>query len=113
MHLIMTNMLTYYNLSLNNDGDAVITAPSSIRSRYTELFNRNYIDAEFGKDFGIGEVILRYKKRYGIFIGLFLMLLIVYASSLFVWNMDQCHDREEVRRPLQLEIRRYQPLEGG
>ena len=61
MHVIMTNSLVYYNLSFDKNGDAIITVPASMRKQYIWLFKENYIEADFGKDFGLGEIILRYK----------------------------------------------------
>ncbi len=87
LDIILINSLDYHKLNFEKNGDAVLTVPSSLRDVYKSLFDSYCIESRFSKDFGIGEILYRYKKRYGIFIGLFLMILIVYASSLFVWDI--------------------------
>lgn len=87
LDIILVNSLDYHKLNFEKNGDAVLTVPSSLRDVYKSLFDSYCIESRFSKDFGIGEILYRYKKRYGIFIGLFLMISIIYASSLFVWDI--------------------------
>ena len=50
---------------------------SEFDAQYEELWSR-----------GFPKLISRYKKRYGMYIGIFLFFLIVYASTMFVWRID-------------------------
>ena len=62
MHVIMTNSLVYYNLSFDKNGDAIITAPSTMRKQYIELFNQNFIDADFSNDLELVKYLRGIKK---------------------------------------------------
>ena len=88
LDIILSNNLSYEGISFTDDGSAIIIVHSSLKKTFINLFDKNSIGIEKISEFGIGSYITIYKKRWSIIIGLFLMILCVHISSLFVWRID-------------------------
>ena len=86
--LILNHSLSYETFKFKNNGDAIITVSSDLRDKYLNLFDQYGIEAHFGTNYGLGALINKYKRRYGILVGIILMLLTVHFSSRFVWDIN-------------------------
>lgn len=85
--IILEKSLSYESFSFNVNGEGVFIVSVKNKERFAQEFEKNDIIATFSDNYGLGAVVTKYKKRYGAFIGIFLMLIIVYTSSLFVWDI--------------------------
>ncbi len=88
MDTILKNHLSYKKSMILPDLSLEIIISTKNKKIYESIFSKNSIEAEFGESKGFLSVIEKYKNRYGIIFGIFILILSVYASSLFVWRID-------------------------
>ena len=88
MNAILVNSLSYKSANIMDDGTLEIIILTSWIERFRSCFENNDIDAEYGLPYGIFASIEKYRKRWGIFAGLFILILSVFISSKFVWKIE-------------------------
>ena len=70
-----------------SDTEISIDCSYTTAKRLLEACRAEGIEARLGAPRGLFGVILRYRHRYGVFIGAVLFLAIIFFSSLFVWDV--------------------------
>ncbi len=88
MNAILQNQLSYKRVEFTSDNSIQITVKASMAGDYKALFEGEGILASFGKIEGILAYLSNYKARFGLMLGVFMVILSVYFSSLFVWRID-------------------------
>lgn len=88
MNLILVNQLPCEETTILDTMDLEIVIKSSERELFKETFLNNDIDAKFGDDEGLLANLNRYSHRFGVLVGIIILFLGVYISSLFVWRID-------------------------
>ncbi len=88
MNAILINQLSYKSSRILEDMSLELKIKASSKEKFKSVFEDNGIEAEFSKNLGIGAYIARYRHRFGMFFGIFILFLCTYLSSLFVWRID-------------------------
>ena len=88
MNAILQNQLSYKRVEFIHDSSIQITIKASMQDEYKTLFEKEGILATFGKAEGALAYLSNYKARLGLIIGVFMVILSVYCSSLFIWRID-------------------------
>ena len=88
MNAILQNQLSYKRVEFTHDSSIQITIKASMQDEYKTLFEKEGVLATFGKVEGAVAYLSNYKARLGLIIGVFMVILSVYCSSLFIWRID-------------------------
>ena len=85
---ILRCSLTYDKISFGNEEELIITAHISLKEKYKKVFSDNYVEAQFIENTGIASFIKRYSKRWGLALGIIIMLFCINLSSKFLWKLN-------------------------
>lgn len=88
LDVVIKNNLTYEKIKYLPNGDINLLVHSSLKDQYINVFSQNEIECVFGQDKGLSVYISKYSKRWGAFLGLFILLISVYFSSKIVWKIN-------------------------
>ena len=88
LDVVIKNNLTYEKIKYLPNGDISLLVHSSLKDQYINVFSQNEIECVFGQDKGLSVCISKYSKRWGAFLGLFILLISVYFSSKIVWKIN-------------------------
>lgn len=88
MNLILKHSLSYKKCEILDDLSIEIIISKFQKEIFEKIFFENSIVARFDEIQGVFRVFDKYKYRYGIFIGVIILLFSIYASSLFVWKIE-------------------------
>lgn len=88
MNVILINSLSYKSANIMSDGTLEIIILTSWLDRFKSSFENNAIEAEYGIPYGILASVEKYRKRWGVLAGLFILVLSVFISSKFVWRIE-------------------------
>lgn len=59
-----------------------------LRSEYSRLKLPCSLDVEIVREVGVPQLVNRYRRRPGIFVGALLFTFILYMSSMFIWSVE-------------------------
>ena len=88
LDVVIKNNLTYEKIKYLPNGDISLLVHSSLKDQYINVFSENEIECVFGQDKVLSVYISKYSKRWGAFLGLFILLISVYFSSKIVWKIN-------------------------
>ncbi len=84
---LLKNKIRYKNLT-NNGIEFGFDILSFSKKRLTESFREKAIPFSESKIKGAPKLLLKYRNRYGIFIGIIIFFIAVFLSQNYVWYMD-------------------------
>lgn len=85
---ILASSLVYDKIEFGKNEELVLTAHASLKEKYRSVFSENGIVADFTENTGIITVFQRYSKRWGLFLGIILLFILVHLSSKIVWKIN-------------------------
>lgn len=88
MNLILVNNLSFEKSRILDNMDLELIIKARNKNDFEEVFSENGINAKFGEPYGAFAYMFRYRHRVGLFLGIFIFVISVYLSSLFVWRID-------------------------
>lgn len=88
LNICMRNRLVYRNFTFSNDMEKIsFTCTFYTAFLLKELLKGEDIDWKCEKYFGLPYLLFKYRKRYGILIGLLLASALIILSGSFVWDV--------------------------
>ncbi|MBQ9744934.1 MAG: sporulation protein YqfD [Clostridia bacterium] len=88
LDVLIKHSLSYEKMDFSSNGDLCLLVHASYCENYKKIFLEEKIDFNAVKQKSIVNFITGYSKRWGILVGLFIMLLGVQISSSYVWKIN-------------------------
>ncbi len=88
LNAILISSLVYDKIEFGKNEELILTAHASLKEKYRSVFSENGIVAVFTENTGILTVFQRYSKRWGLFLGIILLFILVHLSSKIVWKIN-------------------------
>ena len=88
LNAILISSLVYDKIEFGKNEELILTAHASLKEKYRSVFSENGIVADFTENTGILTVFQRYSKRWGLFLGIILLFILVHLSSKIVWKIN-------------------------
>ncbi len=89
---VLTFMLcgdyVYWNMRNNDDGSISFRLLHCDTDKFTETCKKNSVDVKIEPLRGFPRLIIKYKKRVGLLIGILMFVFLVQVSSLFIWEVS-------------------------
>ena len=85
---ILVSSLVYDKIEFGKNEELILTAHASLKEKYRSVFSEKGIVADFTENTGIITVFQRYSKRWGLFLGIILLFILVHLSSKIVWKIN-------------------------
>ena len=88
LSLILSENISYKNAISLKNGKLEIKIKRKQREQFEKLFNDNNICAEFINIDGKLSFLKKLKHRYGIFVGLIMLFILIFVSKNLVWKIN-------------------------
>ena len=86
-NVLITNVIPFAKSKSGEGYVNIILSPKGF-AKYTHVCGGSPIFGEKARAIGLFAIIKRYRLRVGMFLGAFIFAISVYASSLFVWDVN-------------------------
>ena len=88
LSLLMKNNVPFYKVKAEGDGFVSFRLEPDAFRKYIVLTEGQIIEDERVEHFGFASAALKYKMRFGFFLGALLCAALLAASSFFVWDIN-------------------------